>query len=74
MNRWTCGVQLATKRVVITKFAMIRLRMRVGRGANVLKFPLRQWRFVRRQRSCCCPARREKNGDKRRENGQGEAA
>ena len=75
MNCRTSGVQFSAERIAITKLAMIRFGVSVGGCANVLKFGLGQGRFVCWQRSgASCAARREKDCEERRENGESEAA
>src|SRR5262249_31544649 len=51
---------------------MVRLSVRVGRCADVLKVSLRQWGLVSWQGMMTCPAAAEQNdGDKRRKNSPG---
>lgn len=71
MNRRTGCVQFATERIVVSELAVIRLRVSVGGGADVLKFCPGQRRFVGRQcaRARCLTRREQKDGDKDRENG-----
>ena len=46
-------MQLAAERIVIGELAVIRLCVRISRGADILEIPLYQWRLVFRQRRPC---------------------
>ena len=63
-------MKFATEGVVIAVFAMVRLRMRVGSCAHILKTRFRQRRLVWGQRALGGSTGAEKdNDDERRENG-----
>ena len=50
-DRWSGGLQLSSERVVVGVFAMVRLRVRVSRGADGLEIGLGERRLVLGQRS-----------------------
>ena len=72
MNRWAGRMQFSAERVVIAKFAVIRLRMCISRCPHILEIRLRQRRLILRQRASGSSAcTEEKNGDECRQDGKG---
>ena len=69
-------MEFAAERVARTILSVIGFGVGVSRSADILEILFRQGRFVGRQRSSrsCAAGTEEKDCDKSRENGQGEAA
>jgi hypothetical protein len=65
-------MQFSAERVVIAKFAVIRLRMCISCCPYILEIRLRQRRLILRQRASGSSAgAEEKNGDEGRQDGKG---
>src|SRR5262245_4241033 len=72
MDGWTSCLQFSAQSIAIPVLAMVRLGVRVGRGAHMLEISPCQWRFVGRQGMMTGPTAAEQNdGDKRRKNSPG---
>jgi hypothetical protein len=76
MNRRPGRMEFAAERITSTVLSVIGLGVGVSRSADILEILFRQGRLVGRQRSSrsCAAGAEEKDCDKSRENGQGEAA